>query len=82
MPILNTSLTPDGPLFRVLVSFNQYDVGLTLILGNNQVHHVDSLPVIESTLQSFGFDVLLGRDVLKQGMFTYNGVAGTMTLAF
>ena len=62
----------------------QYDVGLALILGSGQIHVLPSLviPVIAVDLSSQGIQALIGRDVLREGVFIYNGDAGTFTLAF
>jgi hypothetical protein len=40
------------------------------------------IPVIESDLDTRGFQALLGRDVLDQGIFIYNGHRRFLTLAF
>ena len=62
----------------------QYDVGLALILGSGQIHMVPALvvPVIAVDLSSQGIQALIGRDVLREAVFVYNGDAGTFTLAF
>jgi len=61
---------------------NQYDVDIGIILGNGSFHLVDTLPVVESSVACQGIDGLLGRDVLSQGIFIYNGAAKTYTLSF
>jgi hypothetical protein len=61
--------------------FEQYDVSLT-------VRHPDSnlfLPnvaVIAAHLPTQGIQALIGRDVLRQCLFVYNGSEETFTLAF
>jgi hypothetical protein len=62
---------------------NQFDVAVGIVMGSNQVH-LSSLiiPVVESELDSHGFQALLGRDVLDQGIFIYDGYRQTLTLAF
>lgn len=66
------------------VVFEQYDVGLALILGSGQIHVVPSLviPVIAADLSSQGIQALIGRDMLREAVFVYNGDAGSFTLAF
>lgn len=55
---------------------DQYDVGLALPMHHG-LHMMDFvIPVIESQLSNQGFHVLLGRDVLANCLFTYNGVEG------
>ena len=62
---------------------NQFDVAVGIVMDSNQVH-VPSLiiPVIESDLDAQGFQALLGRDVLNQGIFIYDGHRQFLTLAF
>lgn len=61
---------------------NQYDVDITVILGNGRLHVIRSLPVIGSALSSYGIDGLLGRDVISQGILIYNGEHNEFTLSF
>ena len=49
----------------------------------NQVHLSGLIiPVIESDLNAQGFQALLGRDVLDQGILIYDGHRRLLTLAF
>jgi len=41
-----------------------------------------TIPVIASELAIQGIDALIGRDILDQCLFAYNGSAKTFTLAF
>ena len=62
---------------------NQFDVAVGIVMDDNRVH-LSSLiiPVIESDLNVLGFQALLGRDVLDQGILVYNGHHRLLTLAF
>jgi len=51
-------------------------------LANGQRHFIRTLPVIESDFSAQGFDGLLGRDVLSQGIFIFNGSGNSFTLSF
>jgi hypothetical protein len=46
--------------------------------------HVASMttPVVEANLAHQGFEALIGRDVLAQGLLVYDGKAGNLSLAF
>ena len=62
---------------------NVYDVALFVLMGSSQVHTASlTTPIIESKLAVQGFDALIGRDVLSQGLLIYDGKAGTLSLAF
>ncbi|MCX7424860.1 MAG: aspartyl protease family protein [Planctomycetia bacterium] len=62
---------------------NLYDVALFILMGSAQVHIASlTAPVIEAKLAGQGFDVLIGRDVLSQGLLVYDGKAGNLSLAF
>jgi len=65
------------------VSRNQFDVAIGIVMDAGQVH-VSSLiiPVVESDLAGLGIQALLGRDVLDQGIFIYDGRRKVLTLAF
>lgn len=58
----------------------QYDVSLIVGFGavSFQFH---ALAVIESSLRPQGFDALIGRDVLAEGLFVYDGKAQMYSLA-
>ena len=62
---------------------NQYDVSL-IIPGplNAAPHIVNTLPISETHLLAQGIEALLGRDILKDCLLTYNGPMGLYTLAF
>jgi len=64
---------------------DQYDVGLIVPPADrNQVPLImTTLPVIcAELLVSQGFHALIGRDVLRQCVFSYNGSIGLFTLAY
>lgn len=59
----------------------QYDVGI--LLFHHQILPITTIAVIEAELlESQGFAVLMGRDVLSRCLFTYNGASGEFALAF
>jgi hypothetical protein len=63
---------------------SQYDVSLTIPSTTNKpslFHH--TIPVVEAQLLlPQGFHVLLGRDVLRGCLLTYDGANGLFSLAF
>ncbi len=63
--------------------FNQYDAGLVLPLPSAPHVHVlqFTIPVLESDFSQQGFDGLIGRDVLSQCLFAYNGPNGHIAIA-
>jgi hypothetical protein len=62
---------------------NLYDVCLAFVQPSVKVLGVN-IPVIELDLSAStpGVDVLLGRDLLRQCLFIYDGQSGTFVLAF
>jgi hypothetical protein len=64
-------------------NFNQYDVGLILPLPSAPHAHIlrITIPVLESDFTQQGFDGLIGRDVLSQCLFAYNGPGGHIAIA-
>jgi len=62
----------------------QYDVALAIPAAppNPQPFYKHTLPVVGSELSIQGIDALIGRDILKDCLLTYNGVVGFFTLAF
>ena len=62
---------------------NLYDVCLAFVQPSIKVLGVN-IPVIEVdlSLSAPGVDVLLGRDLLRQCLFIYDGQSGTFVLAF
>jgi hypothetical protein len=81
------TLTPStGPTPHLC---DQYDVSVwfpqapTLIQAQPSPHPIQlTLPVSGADFSAFGFDVLIGRDILGHGVFIYNGLTGRFTLAF
>jgi hypothetical protein len=59
----------------------QFDVSLTFS-HPKLTWHFQAVPVLESDLAHQGITALLGRDILKECLFTYDGSAGTFCLAF
>jgi Aspartyl protease len=88
-------LTPLGltPTGRVMISTpstagqphhcNQYDISIFIpgAVGGGG-HLVPALAVVETHLRSQGIDGLIGRDVLDNCTFIYNGSAKMFTLAY
>lgn len=62
-------------------SCNQYDVSITLFHPGLMMT-LPVVAVIESNLSIQGIQALLGRDVLSNCLFVYDGGAGTFALAF
>lgn len=61
------------------VQCNQYDI--SLVLGESQPDPLElTLPVIESDFASQGFLALIGRDVLRRCVLTFDGPSGRFTL--
>ena len=60
---------------------DQYDVSITLLHPIFQYTFL-IVPVIEANLSAQGIQALIGRDVLKNCLFVYDGTAGIFTLAF
>ena len=61
---------------------SQFDVAFAFIMDANQMHlSSDIIPVVESNLVLQGFEVLIGRDVLDQGILIYDGCRRQITLA-
>ena len=73
---IHTPSTGSAPHFAY-----QYDVSLTLVHPNHKLE-IGTVPVIEATLSGQGIQALIGRDVLEQCLFIYDGQTGTFTLAF
>lgn len=60
---------------------NQYDV--SLVIPHPSISRVfNAIPVMEAPLKHQGIDGLLGRDVLSQCLFVYNGELKIYTLSF
>jgi len=62
-------------------TFDEYEVNLTFPHSQAALT-LFTLPVVASSLMLQGFEVLLGRDVLKNCLLIYDGQAGAYTLAF
>lgn len=60
-----------------------YDVALILVHGQTQkFRHFESVPIISATLATHGVQALIGRDILKDCLFVYDGSAGHFSIAF
>ncbi len=88
--ILNTlGLTPTGTVLvntpttgSAPVSVDQYDVAFMIPVANSPPLFNKTLPVTASELYAAqGFHALIGRDILSQCVFVYNG-SGFFTLAY
>lgn len=60
---------------------NQFDISLILV-HTKAVRTWFALPVIEAELAHQGIHALIGRDVLRFCLMTYDGQAGTFALGF
>jgi hypothetical protein len=65
----------------VAQTLEEFEVTLTLLHPAMNFSR-GGLRVVAATLAVQGFEVLLGRDVLRDCLFVYNGPAGTFSLAF
>jgi hypothetical protein len=76
---VNTPTTGNNPAMA-----DQYDVGISIPSSQGMpplVHH--TIPVLQAELlQSQGFHVLVGRDVLQGCFLTFDGKNGLFTLAY
>jgi len=62
---------------------NTYDVSLTVPLGTpGSSFLLGAIQVFESSLNVQGFQALIGRDVLKNCLFVYDGRNSLFSLAF
>jgi predicted aspartyl protease len=75
MTTIHTPSTAGTPM-----EAEEYDVSFGIADQHGEFKNVSTMPVIASHFD--GFDVLLGRDVLEQMLFIYDGIAGQFTLAF
>jgi len=70
-----------GPAAHVA---EQYDV--SVVIPGAGTHHVPlalpAVPVMAAHLSIQGIDALIGRDVLRDCIFIYNGSVGLFTIAF
>jgi predicted aspartyl protease len=57
---------------------NEYDITLEF----DTDAYIDTLRVVGADLQDHSIDCLIGRDVLKYGVFTYNGPKQEFKLSF
>jgi hypothetical protein len=77
---VHTSSTGSTP-----VKCNQFAVAAGVIMDNDHLHFPVKgiiIPVTEMDLSRQNIQGLLGRDVLDQGIFIYDGSHRTLTLAF
>lgn len=66
---------------HALHACHQYDVGL--VIPHPGISRVfNSIEVLESSFKHQGIDGLLGRDVLRDCLFVYNGELNIYTLSF
>jgi len=61
---------------------NQFDVQLFFFHPNGNHLRIPALPIICSDLQQQGIQALIGRDVLSQCLFVYDGASRIFSLAF
>jgi len=63
----------------------QYDIALIIPPGvaGQPLLIFQTIPVVSSDLvNAQGFHALIGRDILEQCLFVYNGSVGSFTLAY
>ena len=60
---------------------NQYDVSIIIPLPKTPFSD-QCISVLDAELASFGFKVLIGRDILRHGLLVYDGYTGLYTLSF
>lgn len=82
------NLTPTGSVFMNTPSTgtiphraNQYDVSLTLVHPTIGLTFA-AVPVIEAHRATQGIQGLIGRDILANCLFIYNGLDGNFVLGF
>jgi hypothetical protein len=82
-------LTPTGstPVITpttgaVPVNQPTFDVGVHVQFANKQFHSKNPLTVTSASFSHQGFMVLLGRDILANGLLIYDGVHKTFCLSF
>jgi hypothetical protein len=85
------NLTPTGNTTVVTpstgnipVNVDQYDIGFIVLAAQNHVPFIiPNLPVVCMDLHaSQGIHVLIGRDILTQCIFIYNGTMNWFTLSY
>lgn len=64
------------------VQLPTYDVGLHIPFGNQQFHTRNPSTVSSAALLHQGFAVLLGRDIMADGLLIYDGKHNLITLSF
>jgi hypothetical protein len=79
---LGISSVMDRRVFTPMGSAIQSIYPCSLEFPDSNLPAVRSLYVLGSDLSNQGIMGLLGRDVLEQGLFIYNGASGGWTLAF
>lgn len=75
---INTPSTGNDPK-----TADQYDISLLIPCGENEIPlRIEALPVVCSELKIQGIDALIGRDVLSNCIFVYNGDVKLLSLAY
>lgn len=64
------------------IACNQYDVMIYISAGAGQGLMIEALPILETPLKAQGIDGLVGRDILDNRLFIYNGSLGMFTLSY
>ena len=87
--LANLNLTPTGSVSVNTPSTgatphlaNQYDIALIIPPNKGVPLIFQTIPVVASDLSAQGLQALIGRDILKGCLFTYNGDADVFTLAY
>ncbi len=76
MPIVTPSTGPTP------VQVNTFDVGIAIPIISGQTFTLGAVQVFESSLNVQGIQALIGRDVLTNCLFVYDGRAKIFSLAF
>jgi len=61
---------------------NQFDVSLFIPGNSGGGHLIPALPIIATHLKNQGIDGLIGRDIIDNCTFIYNGTAKYFTLGY
>ena len=77
MPFITIQTLPnDGPLIDVEITVSRF------MQQAMQTEGKPVPPILACDFTGQGYDGLLGRDILSQGPFTFNGMAGIHLLGF
>jgi hypothetical protein len=84
LPLKNIGLA-NIPAVGGLTPITQHDASLTIIHPSGNARDnlvIGDLPLAEVPLAALGYEVLIGRDVLRWCRFLYNGPGGRFRLSY